>query len=76
MLENLDDGPHTILFDPKVMKPGCPLLQAAAGNPRIASCFDTEVWLLAPTPDMRVYEVTKAQLTRLVAIVHEKHLKK
>lgn len=56
-----------IAYDIKLLRPGCALLQAAmGGDPLIAYEFDTEHWLLAPTEDIRVYEVTRGQLKILV----------
>lgn len=76
MLDVLGDGPFRLMFDIKEMKPGCALLQAAVGSAHIASAFDPAVWLVVPTPDMKVYEITKDQLGILVARVHERHLGK
>lgn len=77
MLEDLGDGPFTIAFDIGQMKPGCVLLQASYGaTPDIASVFDTGCWLLSPTPELRVYEITKAQLEKLIERVHAHHSKR
>ena len=63
-----------IAFDIELMKPGCVLLQASlGGDPQLASRFDTRHWLLYPTPNLRVYEVTEEQLNQLVQIVEIKH---
>lgn len=59
-----------IAFDIKLMRPGCVLLQVALGcRSRIAHKFPVESWLIAPTPDLRVYEITDEQLSRLIARV-------
>lgn len=56
-----------IAFDIKTMKPGCALIQAAmGGTPGIANHFSADDWEIAPTPGMRVYEVTPEQLTQLI----------
>lgn len=56
-----------ILFDPVLKRPGCVLLQAVAGcDPSVAHGFDSKKWLLGPTPDMAVFEVTDEQLAVLV----------
>ncbi len=56
-----------IAFDIDVMKPGCPLIQAAmGGSPGIANHFSAEDWQIAPTPGMAVYEVTPEQLIQLI----------
>lgn len=63
-----------IAFDIKEMKPGCVLLQASMGcDSSLSHHFDTKHWLLAPTPDLRVYEVSDSQLKELIRIVEEIH---
>lgn len=57
-----------IAYDIKLMKPGCVLLQAAmGGRPSLADEFPTELWLLAPTPDLKVYPITPRDFRLLVA---------
>lgn len=70
-----NEGPFRIVFDRVQMKPGCAILQALGGDTWIANEFDTSTWLVFPTPDMCVYEVTKEQLSRLVEMVHGRHRK-
>jgi len=66
-----------IAFDVKLMRPGCVLLQGSLGcNPLIAHEFSTKDWLLAPTPDLGVYDVTPEQLKILVKKVGNKSLEK
>lgn len=62
-----------IVFDPKLMKVGCVLLQSAygCGKPNLAHHFDTKDWAIAPTPDMGVFEVTREQLDKLVTKTRE-----
>ena len=64
-----------IVFDPKLRRPGCVLLQSAMGgtltNARLEMLFPVETWLLAPTPDMRAFPVTDEQLTVLAALAKE-----
>jgi len=62
-----------IAFDVKRMKPGCALLQATHGCGNIASEFNPAHWLLHPTDDLLVYEVTPDQLERLILKVEEYH---
>jgi hypothetical protein len=59
-----------IVYDATLRRPGCVLLQALMGGtvPNFTRLFTSESWLVERTPDMRVYEVTPAQLPRLVAI--------
>lgn len=62
-----------IAFDAKLMRPACVILQAAFGcGPSIAHRFPTTSWLLAPTPDMHVYEIDEDNLKKLVQRVKEK----
>lgn len=52
----------TILFDPKLMRPGCVILQAAYGGDRRAgTIFDSSTWLVAPTDGMRLIRGSLAQ---------------
>ena len=56
-----------IAFDIKLMKPACVLVAAGLGADfRLAHRFDTNDWLLSPTPDMSVYEITEEQLRQLI----------
>lgn len=56
-----------IAYDIKQMRPGCVLVAAGMGAD-IEPChaFDVEDWLLAPTPDMKVYEIKPDELKKLV----------
>jgi hypothetical protein len=61
-----------IMFDAKLKRPGCVLLQAAIGGEfgaRFHRLFPTESWLTKPTPDMRVYLATDEELEKLGEIV-------
>jgi len=54
-------------FDIDLMRPGCVLVAAAMGaTPGVANRFNTEDWLLIPTPGMQVFEITKKQLNVLL----------
>lgn len=56
-----------LCFDIVEMKPGCVLLAAAMGADTWASSkFDPKHWLVAPTDNLRVYEITDDQLAQLV----------
>jgi hypothetical protein len=56
-----------LCFDLKLMRPGCVLLAAAlGGDTELAKQFDSEKWLLAPTPDLKVYDINKDQFAELV----------
>lgn len=59
-----------IAYDIENMRPGCVLIQAQMGgldNKTLADYFPMETWLLTPTPDMKVREVTEDQLQILSA---------
>lgn len=56
-----------VVFDAKRMRPACALLQAILGGDQgIANAFDSDTWLTASTPDMRLYRVTPDELRKLV----------
>jgi len=51
----------------KLMRPGCVLLAAAmGGDTELAKRFSTEIWLLGPTPDLKVYEISKEEFEAAV----------
>lgn len=62
----------TLLFDDKLMRPACVLLQAAAGygeyNGFLRRNFDASVWLVALTPDMKRVVATQEEWLRIVAM--------
>jgi hypothetical protein len=63
-----------IAYDCTLKQPGCVLLQAAlGGEPALASRFDPKYWLLAPTPDLKVYEVDERRMEQLLAITEAAH---
>lgn len=63
-------GSRALVFDPVLKRPGCVLLQAAHGVPwaDMELTFPSSTWLLAPTPDMAVFEATPNQVQKLVAM--------
>lgn len=64
-----------IAFDLTLMRPGCVLIQAVMGcDSEMAHHFDTKDWLLAPTPNMKVYPLTKDQIPFLVKKVEQRRL--
>jgi hypothetical protein len=60
----------TIAYDATLKRPGCILLQAAmrCASPNFQTLFPSSVWLVSPTPDMKVYRATHAELRRLAEI--------
>lgn len=64
--------PVRIAYDCTLHRPGCPILQAAlGGEPMVADVFPVQSWLLAPTPDMHLYEATATQLLELVMMAEQ-----
>lgn len=56
-----------IAYDIELMRPGCALVAAGLGaDTAICGAFETEDWLMTPTPGMRIYTVTPEQLRILV----------
>ena len=56
---------YTIMYDCTLRKPGCVLLQCFADLPKelfYRYFGDSNCWLVAPTPDMKLYRVTKSML--------------
>lgn len=65
-----------VLYDTKLMRPGCVLMAAVfSANTHAPQKFDTRDWLLSPTPDMKVYETTPEQLTQLVKMTEQHRAK-
>lgn len=62
-----------LVFDMKLKRPACVLLQAVLGGDKgIANRFSSELWLIEPTPDMKLYEINKEQLDKLVEYMDKK----
>jgi len=60
-----------LVYDLKLGRPGCVLLQAALGadyTHNFQLDFPSESWLVAPTPDMKVYNLTDEQYVILIAL--------
>lgn len=69
----------TLLFDTKLMRPACVLLQAAAGisgsgsyRGPIYEFFDADDWLVNPTPDMKRMTGTREQWQKVSKITKER----
>lgn len=64
---------RNLAYDMRLRRPGCVLLQAAmGGDSHLAQRFPVESWLLAPTPDLKVFSVTEEQLQILIARAERK----
>lgn len=59
---------YRLAFDMELMLVGCPLIQAAmGGDSSIPGLMPDTAWALAPTPDMKVYEIEDdVQLRQIV----------
>ena len=61
------------VYDMKLRQPACVLLQVAmGGDPRLANRLPAECWLIAPTPDMKLYEIDETQFAEVVEYHHYK----
>lgn len=58
-----------IVFDPKLRRPGCVILQAALGGTvpteKLHQLFSPDSWILHPTPGLGCFDVTDEQLEQL-----------
>jgi len=62
-----------LALDRHLNKVGCPLLQAEfTGDDRVAHRFITDSWLLAPTKQMNVYDVSDNELAGLVELLNNR----
>lgn len=58
-----------IAYDTVLKRPACVLVAAGVGgDTHLAQLFETKYWLLAPTENLSVYEVTEEQLKKLIKI--------
>lgn len=64
------DDKLRIVYDCGLKRPGCVLIQAAAGGDpyAVTELFPSESWLIAPTPGMRVIAGTKEEWQKAAAI--------
>jgi hypothetical protein len=52
-----------LVYDIKLKRPACALLQAVLGGDQgMANNFPSEHWLIAPTPDMKAYQISDEDL--------------
>jgi hypothetical protein len=69
-----DEDVVPLAFDLKLMRPGCVLLQACMGGDIwAAQQFASQTWLLAPTPDLHVYQIPRAQLAAVIKKTEERY---
>lgn len=60
-----------LAFDMTLRRPGCALIQAAfGGDTSASSSFDVGTWLVFPTPEMRLYELDEATLSKVAEAVN------
>jgi hypothetical protein len=64
---------YALAFDPVKMQPGCALLQAAFGGDRGVAfqLFNSQSWLIGPTPDMRMIYGTLEQWKKVASTVNK-----
>jgi len=56
-----------LAYDITLKRPACALLAAALGaDIALVHSFNADTWVTHPTPDMKVYEITPEQFSRLV----------
>ena len=56
-----------LVYDLKLKRPGCALLQAAmGGSPGVASSFPSEHWLISLTPDLKAYKISTEELADVI----------
>lgn len=59
-----------IVFDVKLKRPACVLLQAAYGaDSAVAHKFPVKSWLTFPTEDMHLFNATDDEMGKLVEMV-------
>lgn len=67
---------YVLVYDVKLRRPGCVLLQAVMGGtvPRgiFFKLFDATDWLLAPTPGMTTYRTTLPELEAVARITERR----
>lgn len=63
------EDPITLVYDLDLMRPACVLLQrvygASISTADLTMLFPAHSWLVAPTPGMRGYRVTREELEQL-----------
>ena len=65
-----------VVFDTKLMKVGCVLLQAMMGGlstDELHRHFDPKHWFVTPTPDMALYAISQEELKLLGQTVRRLH---
>jgi hypothetical protein len=56
-----------LAYDLTLRRPACAILAAAlGGDVALVHAFNAENWLIHPTPDMKVYNITSEQLALLL----------
>jgi hypothetical protein len=59
-----------LCFDMKLMRPASVVLSVAMdAAPHLANKFPSELWLLAPTPNLKIYEIYEDKLKNLIVLV-------
>jgi hypothetical protein len=59
-----------LCFDMKLMRPASVVLSVAMdAAPHLANKFPSELWQLAPTPNLKIYEIYEDKLKNLIVLV-------
>jgi hypothetical protein len=70
------EEPITIVYDVDLMRPACVLIQRLYGanisTEDLAMLFPAGSWLVAPTPGMRGYRVTREELEQMGRVTKER----
>lgn len=65
-LTGSDDEVLNLVFDMDLGRPACALLQGVMGGSQgVTSRLPAETWLTSPTPGMKLYRITRAELRKL-----------
>ena len=60
---------HYLVYDAKLMRPGCVILQALGGGTVDGLTLQRlGEWLVAPTPDMKLFHLSDEELETLTVI--------
>lgn len=64
---------YKLVYDATLKRPACILIQAAIvkSGYDIANRFPVKSWLIYPTVDMKLYEVTETQLAYLIKLAED-----
>ena len=71
-VSHVQPGVRSIIYDRELRRPACVLLNAVGGgDPELIRLFDSDSWLVAPTPGMRRIMCTEEEARQLAALTDE-----